>query len=232
MFARTLLTAAVFAAAVAPCQAQARDPARTDDKGTYLGVLFAPLSDAQYKNLKQLSRGQGVCVTQVLPNSPAAKAELQRDDIILTYDGKNVGGCEEFARLIINDKPDRTVKLTILRDGQEKTVEATLVLGPPLRLAAASKIADNTVPPKGISKPGGPDRVSVIATPLGDGKMKVTIEYYVEGRIQTVPCEGQPAEIDAQAAKKLPPRELEAVRAALDRIRSLTDPKPAESKKP
>ena len=114
--------------------------------------------------------------------------------------------------------------------GFRKTVEATLVLGPPLRLATTSKIADNTVSPKAVSKPGGPDRVSVIATPLGDGKMKVTIEYYVEGRIQTVPCEGQPAEIDAQAAKKLPPRELEAARAALDRIRSLTDPKPPDKK--
>src|SRR5262249_54312578 len=142
MLLRTLLTAA----AVALCHAQARDPARTDDKdkGTYLGVLFAPISDAQYKKLQQVPRGQGVCVTQVLPNSPAAKADLQRDDIILTYDGKKVDGCEAFARLIINDTPNRTVKLTILRDGQEKTVEATLVLGPPLRLATTSKIADNT----------------------------------------------------------------------------------------
>jgi hypothetical protein len=230
MFVRTLLAAAVLVAAVAVCQAQTKDHARTDDKGTYLGVLFAPLSDAQYKKLQQLSKGQGVCVTQVLPNSPAAKADLKRDDIIIAYDGKKVGGCEDFARLIINDKPNHTVKLTILRDGEEKTVEAMLILGPPLRLASDKPTGEKPDVPKSKAKPGAPDCVSVIATPLDKGKMKVVIEYYVDGRSRSLPCEGLPSEIDAKAAKELPPRELQAVRVALESIRSVTDPKPPDKK--
>jgi hypothetical protein len=231
MFVRSLVTAAVLAAAVVASPTQMRDPARTADQGTYLGVLFAPLSDAQYKKLPQVPHGHGVCVTQVLPNSPAARADLKRDDIILAYDDKKVGGCEEFARLIINDKPSRTVKLTILRDGQEKTVEATLELGPPLRLAEAAKTADSKEPPKATAKPGAPDRVSVIATPLSDGEMRVTIEFYGEGtgKIRTVVCEGGPNKIDTEVAK-LPERERKAVCLALERIRSLTDPKPPDKK--
>lgn len=227
---RTLLAVGALALTVAVCQAQPSVPARTDEKGTYLGLLFAPLSDVQLKKLPQLPSGQGVRVTQVLAESPASKAEFQRGDIVLAYDGEKVRDCEQFARLIQNDKPNRTVKLTILRDGQEKAVEATLALGPALRIAAPRKGGDHGDVPKAIGKPGGPASVCVAATPLDEGKMKVTIEFYAEGtgKIRTVECQGRSAEIDSEVSK-LPQRERDVVREALARIRTLTEPKvPAE----
>jgi hypothetical protein len=234
MFTRNLLTAAALAVAVAVCQAQTRDNTRNDDKGPYLGVLFAPLSEAQAQQLKQVKREQGVWVTQVLPNSPASKAEIQRDDIILEFDGKKVGDCEAFAKCIIDSKPNAKVKLTILRDGQVKTIEATLEIGPALRLAS-DKPGNNTNDPKAIPKPGAPPLVSVVATPLDGGKMKVAIELYAQGTgkiREVVECEGKSADIDNQIEndKRLSKSEREAAQVALQRIRAVTDPKPPDKK--
>lgn len=229
---RFLLSAVLFTAAVGSCLAQASHTTQADDKGTYLGLLFAPIPEAQFKKLQQLPHGQGVRVTQVLANSPAAKADLQRDDLVLAYNNEKVRDCEHFARLIINDKPNRKAKLTILRDGQEKSVEVTLALGPALRIAAPNpSIKDAAEVAKSVAKPGGPATVCVSAMPLDEGKMKVTIEFYAEGtgRIRTVVCQGGPADIDNEV-EKLPERERLAAHNALERLRLLTNPKPADKK--
>jgi hypothetical protein len=64
--------------------------------------------------------------------------------------------------------------------------------------------------------------VSVAATPLEDGRMRVTIEYYQEGtgRLQTLACEGRTAEIDREV-RALPRRERKLAEVALARIRAL-----------
>ena len=126
MTMRILLAILWLTLATALCPSQTGSSARNDDKGTYLGVLFAPPSEEQYKRWEQLPRGQGVRVTRVLADSPAAKAGLQRDDLVLEYNGQKVKDCLHFANLIIGDKPNQQVKLTFLRDGKENTVEATL----------------------------------------------------------------------------------------------------------
>ncbi len=232
MWIRSLLAAAVLTAAAAVCLAQRGEVAPSDSKGTYLGVLFAPLSDTQLAQLPQLPKGQGIRVTQVLANSPAAKAQLQRDDIVLEYNGEKIRDCEHFATLIIKDKPKNKVKLAILREGEAKTIEATLTLGPALRLMPHKPASDPKDLPKAVGKPGGPDSVSVTATPLGENTMRVTIEFYEKGKIQPCECQGTAEEIDKQLEERLPQREREAVRAFLTRIRKLTTEKPSDVKKP
>jgi hypothetical protein len=234
MFRRLLLIAGALALAVLVCEAQTSEVARKDDKGPYLGVLFAPISDAQLKKLPQLKPGQGVRVTQVLAHSPAAKAELKRDDLLLEYNGETILDCEHFAKLINKDAPNTKVKLLILRDGDEKTVEATLTLGPALRIVSSKSTTDTTETPKAIAKPGGPSSIYVTATPLDEGKMKVIIEgVYKDGKVtDPVKCSGTADEIDRCIEKEVvEPRQRTAVREALARIRKLTNPKP-EDKKP
>jgi hypothetical protein len=219
--------------AVAPAPGQA-PPA--DDKGTYLGVLFSPVSEALYDQLPQVPRNQGVLVTHVLPDSPAAKAELHRHDILLRYNDVAITDCEHFARLIQADKPDRKVKLLLLREGREKTLEVTLGLGPVLQIAQESPATPRTSPdlPKGVAKLGGPPSVSVAATPLEHGKMKVIVEYYHEGtgRLRTVTCEGAASEIDSEIQKRLPEREFNLAKVALQRIRDLNSQKTPEKRSP
>jgi len=85
----------------------------------------------------------------------------------------------------------------------------------------------NAEPPRGVAKPGAPAAISVSATPLEHGKMKVAIEFYQDGtgRLRTVTCEGSFTEIDDEV-QKLPNRERSLVQAALKRIRDLNTQKP------
>src|SRR5262245_12381427 len=94
-------------------QGGAQPPA--EEKGTYLGILCAQVPEVVYDQVPQLPREHGVVVSHVLPDSPAAKAGLRRNDILLKYGDEAVRDCEQVARLIRDDKPERKVRLTYLR---------------------------------------------------------------------------------------------------------------------
>ena len=106
----------LFTVAVLPglvcAQAKAPKPA-SEDKGTYLGILFAPVSTDKAAPVPLA----GVQITHILPDSPADRAGLRRNDVLVEYDTHKVRDCEHLARLIHDDRPERKVKLSILRDG-------------------------------------------------------------------------------------------------------------------
>src|SRR3954447_1452333 len=85
----------------------AKSPSRPDDQGTFLGALFSPVPESLYDQLPQVPRRQGALVTHVLPDSPAARADLRRHDLLLQYDQEKIRDCEHLARLIQADRPDR-----------------------------------------------------------------------------------------------------------------------------
>ena len=199
---------------------RAAEPRVETDKGAaYLGVLFGPVSETLYDQLPQLARGQGVLVTRVLADSPAEKAGLRRNDILLQYDDKKIHNCDDLVHFLQGDAPDRGVKLTLLRGGKEITAAAALALGPAIKTAREAKngTASGDVQP-GVAKPNGPATVSVAATPLERGRMKVTVEFYPDGqgRLQKVSCEGDTDEIDHAIAEKVPERERGMVQVALE----------------
>jgi len=215
----------------------AADPApATRDGAAYLGVLFGPVSDALYDQLPQLPRDQGVVVTQVLTDSPADTIGLRRNDILLKYSDKPIHDCADLVKLLQADRPGSTVKLTYLRGGKEARAEVCLALGPAIQTAdeaKAGRAAPDVSP--GVAKPGGPATVSVAATPLDNGRLKVTIEFYPDGqsRLRTVTCEGQPAEIlDHVEREELSERERSMVQVALRRIEKLNAPRDAEKSPP
>jgi hypothetical protein len=215
----------------------AADPApAAQDGAAYLGVLFGPLSDAFYDQLPQLPHDRGVLVTHVLADSPAEKVGLRRNDILLQYGDKAIRDCDDLVRLLQADRPGSAVKLTFLRGGKESRVEVRLALGPAIRTAdeAKSGAAASDAPP-GVAKPGAPAAVSVAATPLERGRLRVTIEYYPDGesRLQTVTCEGQPDEILGQVDKKnLSERQKGMVEIALKRIQMLNAPRDPDKAPP
>jgi hypothetical protein len=209
-----------------PFAALAQNPenATGEEKGTYLGVLISPVPEVLYDQMPQLPSGQGVVVTHVLPDSPAAGAMLRRHDILLVYDEEKIRDCEHFARLIRADRPDRKVKLTLLRSGQKMTADVTLTLGTVLKIAQANALPQREPfeVARGLAKGGAPPSVSVSATPLDGGKMRVTIEYYQEGtgRLRSLTTEGTLEEIETEV-QKLPAKVQNRATVALQRIRAL-----------
>jgi serine protease Do len=73
-----------------------------------------------------VSQVRGVGVTQVVKDSPAEKAGLRKDDVILRLDGENVSSVRKLNRLVSELSPDQSVKVSISRGGSEQEVTATI----------------------------------------------------------------------------------------------------------
>lgn len=95
----------------------------------YLGVGVLDLTDERAKALK-LKDDSGIEVIKVDEDSPALKAGLKVDDVVLEVDGKSVLDHEQFQMIIGELQPGTKVKLTIWRGGAKKTVAATLAARP------------------------------------------------------------------------------------------------------
>ncbi len=68
----------------------------------------------------------GAVISRVEPGSPAAEAGLRPGDVVVAVDGRPVKSSTDLRNRIGLVERGRTVALTILRDGQERTVEVTV----------------------------------------------------------------------------------------------------------
>ena len=99
---------------------------RSQAKGTerpeaYLGVGLANRTDG----------GQGAVITSVDPGTPAAKADIAVNDLVVAVDGSTIDGSTGLIAAIRDLEPGDSTELTIMRDGQKQTVEVTLTDRPP-----------------------------------------------------------------------------------------------------
>ena len=69
---------------------------------------------------------QGAQVVQVTADSPAAKAGLKNNDVIVSIDGKSVTGYESLTGFVREHNAGDTVTLQVIRDGKLISVDATL----------------------------------------------------------------------------------------------------------
>jgi hypothetical protein len=87
-----------------------------------LGVGVEKPSGAVADQLN-LPRGKGLIITSVKPNSPAAKAGLKVNDVLLQLAGVAVPGePKEFDRMVDKIKGGEAVSATVLRKGKEQTI--------------------------------------------------------------------------------------------------------------
>src|SRR5215470_18062010 len=70
-----------------------------------------------------LGRRSGVEIVEVVENSPAARADLRAEDLIVAVDGMPVAGVDDLQRLIADELIGRGVAVTLVRRGQELTIE-------------------------------------------------------------------------------------------------------------
>ncbi len=96
-----------------------------DRGGSFLGIGVADIDSERAKALN-LREERGVEVKSVEADSPAAKAGLKNDDVVLDFNGERVEGTEQFMRLVRETPPGRVVKLMISRGGNTQTITATL----------------------------------------------------------------------------------------------------------
>ena len=93
--------------------------------GGWLGVGVSEVSSEKAKTLK-LPEERGAVLGGVVPDSPAAKAGLKENDVVLEVNGQRVEGAEQFRRMIREIPSGRTASLTVWRDGRSQNIKVTL----------------------------------------------------------------------------------------------------------
>jgi S1-C subfamily serine protease len=73
-----------------------------------------------------LTEARGVIVGALQPDSAAARAGLRQGDIITALNGEAVNESNELRNRVANTPPGTEITLTILRDGGEQQLRATL----------------------------------------------------------------------------------------------------------
>jgi serine protease Do len=72
-----------------------------------------------------VGRERAVEVVEVMSDSPAARAGLRPEDLILAVDGAPVAGVDDLHRLMGGERIDRPCTVTIARDGDQREVLLT-----------------------------------------------------------------------------------------------------------
>ncbi len=83
----------------------------------YLGVGIQPVTQDLAKQLSVAPRA-GVAVTEVFPQTPAAKSGLQSGDVIVKFDGQSVKDPQQLQLAVERSVMGKSLKIDIVRDGK------------------------------------------------------------------------------------------------------------------
>src|SRR5258706_9025951 len=72
----------------------------------------------------ELKSAEGALVNQVIPDSPAEKAGLQRGDVITEINKKKVKNVVELQDIIARIPPKTKVQIKVMRNGTSKVLNA------------------------------------------------------------------------------------------------------------
>jgi serine protease Do len=87
----------------------------------YLGVQIQSMTPELSKALK-IEEQKGALVSEVVPDGPAAKAGIERGDLIVSYDNRNVEDSHDLSRIVAATEQGKKVKVTVLRNGKKKDI--------------------------------------------------------------------------------------------------------------
>jgi serine protease Do len=89
----------------------------------YMGL--APLTPT-YQQMQQYHVKSGALVSQVDDGTPASKAGVQVEDVIVRYNNKAVQTDADFRDMVARTAPGTTVPVVVMRDGHERTLDVTV----------------------------------------------------------------------------------------------------------
>ncbi len=93
----------------------------------WLGIAPGNVPRALFDQLKQIiPPGQGVLVKSVIPDSPAARAGIHINDVLLAYGDQKLYSARQLAGLVRANRPESTVAIQVVQQGQLKTLNVVL----------------------------------------------------------------------------------------------------------
>ncbi|MBU1702745.1 MAG: PDZ domain-containing protein [Candidatus Eisenbacteria bacterium] len=99
-----------------------------EDRRGWMGIHVQDLTSSLAEALEV--EEDGVLVSEVGNASPAEKAGLKAQDVILSINGKPIQDVDELMGTMANTAPDEKIHLQIVRDGRKKEIDMTLAAKP------------------------------------------------------------------------------------------------------
>ncbi|UYN97584.1 MAG: DegQ family serine endoprotease [Enhydrobacter sp.] len=165
-----------------PVVAQLKEHGRVE-RGL-LGVQIQPLTDEIAASLS-LGSTKGAMVAAVEPDGAAAKAGIKSGDVIKGVDAKEIADVRDLTRTIGMAQPGSTVKVKLVRDGKEMTVQAKLGDAGPKQAKAGEKTE---------IKPDGKAFGFSLAPLTPEARQQLRLGDKVDGALVVAVAPGSPAD--------------------------------------
>ncbi len=119
----------------------------------WIGAQIQPVTDDIAEAIR-LDKSRGAMIASIDAASPAAHAKLQPGDVILTYDGQPIERSRQLPRLVADTPPDKSVKLSIWRDGKTQELQLKVAALDPNRPPSPPPAAEKPKPPPSVDALG------------------------------------------------------------------------------
>jgi PDZ domain len=193
-------TFAIPAATARAVMVQIREHGRVSH--AYLGVRVETLKPEDRERLKAPPEAR-VRLLDTFAGSPAQEAGLQKDDLILEFQGKKLQEATDLTELLARARSGERVSVEVWRGGERRTIPVTLRERPPRAFAFAfpqgstiitpQPMPQPYVPQSPVGPPGSQNRTFVRVFPSGH----VAASAVGTGRGARVTLEAQDAELGA-----------------------------------
>ncbi len=96
---------------------------------SWMGIEISEVDDVMAQQFG-LDNTKGALVNQVISGGPAEKAGVQRGDVIVQFDGKNVESVVNLQEIVSATPPKKKVDVVVVRAGKKKTLSLTTAIMP------------------------------------------------------------------------------------------------------
>ena len=156
----------------------------------YLGVMIQNVTPALADEFK-LKEATGALISEVSPDSAAAKAGFKDGDVVLEFNGTKITDSHHLQLAVADTKPGATVPVEILRDGAKQTLKVTVQ-----QLPGTEQLAEND---SGGSQDTGTLNGVGVADVDAQARSEYNIPKHVTGAVIT---QVDPASPSAEAGLK------------------------------
>jgi serine protease Do len=91
----------------------------------WLGVVIQPVT-SELKDKLKLSTEKGALVADVVEGGPAEKAGIERGDVIVTFDGKDISESDDLPYIVASTPIGKSVTVEVIRKGERKNIQVEI----------------------------------------------------------------------------------------------------------
>ncbi len=108
-----------------------------EKKGGWLGVSIQDMTPKLARSM-DVKTSEGALVNEVVDDSPAEKAGIKDEDIIVEFNGKKIVVADDLSDAVRTTKTGSTASIIVSRKNERKTLEATIGETPKRQIAVAN----------------------------------------------------------------------------------------------